>query len=660
LLLDHQIQSVQQYFAQDSRRERARRAWVIKHNLHINTTSKRTEWNHSVVLEKIMIRRIIEKHGLDQDCITVSESDCNIQICGETIDTGIPKPVTLCTDEEIRRYVERTLPAPKPAGHNADEDARKASDKAAHINNIDRKSLSRSLKKVRRKGLGIISQELHLVGGKTKNKRVTPSQRSSRKKSNEANIKWLANTEIHSRDGVVFKLNDAGVTAEKRLAEMEAVTAGIQKEAEAQGLVWASCVVTLPPEFHPNPSKGKNSWNGTMPGEAMKVLMDRFASARAVLNNKKIKLAGMRTVESHQDGCPHVNFLIYYAPKHQKKVKAAFKSAFGKSEKLCRFMPGKTGAGAAKFATYATKYIKKYIKGGADLDDACLEEQAWASAWSIRRFQFFGIPSLTNWRSLRSSSVTPQDYATAELWVAARAGDFDEYIRLNGGLNAPTSKRNFKTIKELSGTGRSYVPVGIFNIATGAEHITKEVGFWTIKTAELKHAKAIDFKAPYILAREDSHHHTPHYLLTGKKPEFSSAALSKMYARSAIYAKKPIITNPLKASTGAAETVFNKAEAVTVILSYPSKGEDQKLEPVKLEKLPTEINKSPPIRQIRLKNYHEARQKRADAMSHRAAAVAAIVARRSVHPGYLHRLNMINADLTALDLAPINGLDNIH
>ena len=261
---------------------------------------------------------------------------------------------------------------------------------------------------------------------------------------------------------------------------MYSILKGIGSLAEADNLAWASVVCTLPAAMHPNPKFGKNSWDGTLPDEAWRDIGQLFGRLRAGLAKKGIKLAGLKTAESHQDGCPHANFFVVFDEHEKIEVEAAFNQYFGHGPKSIKFTIGKKGADSAKFASYCLKYFTKFFDGSDD--EASVGEQAWASAWKIRRYAFFGIPPLTQWRLLRSSEIAPVDHLLQKMWRAARGGRAALWIALCGGMAVKNKTRPTKTYSEKH--LKSRVATGVENLLTDSIIVIKKIGYWILETTE--------------------------------------------------------------------------------------------------------------------------------------------------------------------------------
>ena len=343
----------------------------------------------------------------------------------------------------------------------------------------------RKLRKIQRKLKASLEMRLGLIGGRFGNVRATKNCVAGRIEMNLNNQHFLDTHQVTFEDKA-FKLADIVLTREKRLAEMQCILKGIERQAEAQGLRWASAVASLPAHLHVNPTAGANSWDGTLPSESIRYIHDKWKKMRAYCAKKKITLAGFWTVETHKDGTPHINFLVYFDGDRAGFVESAFDIYFSHSERAVKFrLDGDVvdGQKIAKFSSYASKYFTKTFNVEALLTNVeantALKEEALASAFGYRRYGFFGIPGLNLWRKLRASKETPDDEATAAIWRAARGGRASEFIELSGGLGIKARARTFKTVSVPH--LKSRVTVGVRNVKNGYELIVKRVGEWTIK-----------------------------------------------------------------------------------------------------------------------------------------------------------------------------------
>lgn len=659
---DAHIQEFQQALNADFKLQRAERRWLSFEYPRNKIAKDQGAVYWQFGQEAILIRQIIEKYKLNDEFITVSEQDQNQELSGFTVDLSPRKPVFVATDTEITRYVHRTHPIPKNATAEEIEDIK-----------IDRRSLSSRLKSAKRKGIAHIVTALHMIGGKTGNRRVVKTQLKNQRKTNETNQKWLENTEIHGENGAINNLADGGSTAEKRYAELTAVSKGIQEYCDERGQVWAFIVVKLPPEYHPNPTCGKNSWNGVMPDASIKILNKQLREVQDVLNKLNIHITGQKTIETHKDGCPHMNLFIYFDEKYLKIIERAFKKAFGRSRNLCNFTLGKKGEQSGTYLTYITKHIQKHLGINNIINKTTLAEQACKSAWNWRSFESFGIPFVGPWRLLRSTAVQPHDYGTACLWKAARDGNFKEYISLMGGIDIKEKDRNFSLIKHKSKSGKSDVGVGILNKASRNETIIKKVGFWKI-VQKKRQKNELNLEAAVVSDAHNFSCFTLKDLLACNLTNFTFTEMVKglKFIKSKFHQKmidctviaKSIYTpNWLENRNPTTWQAYPKTHmdngpqhnfikiSSTLILNYASFNGNQIREPEKPKIDNFVIKKSPDIPTEQEKKQKVVKEKLANTLSHYQAIIADSIKLRSAYPTWMSLLRINNSELAAANLA---------
>lgn len=264
-----------------------------------------------------------------------------------------------------------------------------------------------------------------------------------------------------------------------RIAELCVRGKAVCELSEDMGLSGYFIVLTTPSRFHPTTSfrvagkwhsrPNKKWWEAGCP-----TVKDSHAWLNTVwrrvcrrLDKAGIQIPGLRTVEPHADGTTHWNFLIYCNPHESATVLAIFR------EEAMRDEPDEKGAKEHRICIEAIdpekgdgfRYIVKYITkmaGDVSADgitalndrysarsfcDAVSRAACWQKATRLRLFQFFGVPSVTAYRQMRTfrspleahhinmQQFTPQHVAELEaIRMACDAGDFRTYILLNGGF----------------------------------------------------------------------------------------------------------------------------------------------------------------------------------------------------------------------------------
>lgn len=254
----------------------------------------------------------------------------------------------------------------------------------------------------------------------------------------------------------------------KRVAEILALSKGLQDFGEKLNLAPMFYTLTAPPHMHGNPIKGENSWDGeTTPRQAHNWIHGRHRAAFQILRDEGIYPAGIRTVEGHKDETPHWHCVAWVEPKDADRfievfrgVAPTWKLKVGCDIRNMLDEPEDPKKKKAKAVSYLFKYILKSIGGLGDddsiknellnttkikeRDDLLLgikQQDCWRSKHQIRGFQFFGLPSQKMWRTLRAIPTAPKDERLQEAWLAARSGLGLRFIEAAGGLNVKRKER---------------------------------------------------------------------------------------------------------------------------------------------------------------------------------------------------------------------------
>lgn len=102
---------------------------------------------------------------------------------------------------------------------------------------------------------------------------------------------------------------------------------GLEDLADIVGLRALMLTLTLPAEWHPNPSQGHCTWTmDHTPDLADKELQRLWANFRSALKRAGIIILGLRVVEAHTDGCPHLHALLFVMPDQIATVDTALRS----------------------------------------------------------------------------------------------------------------------------------------------------------------------------------------------------------------------------------------------------------------------------------------------------------------------------------------------
>lgn len=211
--------------------------------------------------------------------------------------------------------------------------------------------------------------------------------------------------------------------AERRYAELIAWTRGLDDYATAAGMVPVLVTLTLPPEWHPNPSQGRSSWSGADPRDAAAELSRRWDRLSRELRRRLSPWYALRVREPHADACPHDHLITYVLPDEVHHLQ----------EIVAEHFPGRSGdveqITDARGSTYATKYIAKHTHGKTgDASDATEAARTCRTIWTMRTFAFIGLPrgARTLYRIMRRLGPLehPHDRAMQDAAQAGRVAEF--------------------------------------------------------------------------------------------------------------------------------------------------------------------------------------------------------------------------------------------
>lgn len=273
---------------------------------------------------------------------------------------------------------------------------------------------------------------LKLAGGTSNNKRfnyLSPSVLFQYKTDYKKNQDFVKDGVLIGEDGKVFSLADCAKTFGQRTAETLNVVSYMERKSDeinklSPGAIdWLFITLTIKPEHHPLPTKGKNSYDGTSPFDSAKAQKNDWNTVRALLRKKGIfpdkHFWGTIVAEIHKDGCQHLHLVIFYYVKDYEKIKETFFSVFPNLDEEKSFLKNN---GEAKATSYVFKYIlkatncfdmtvdifkqkrtvikdKKIIE--EKIEGGVLANSAFRSFNNIRGIAFFGISKcMTKFRFL--------------------------------------------------------------------------------------------------------------------------------------------------------------------------------------------------------------------------------------------------------------------
>lgn len=255
----------------------------------------------------------------------------------------------------------------------------------------------------------------------------------------------------------------------RRFSELYHINKNLEAMAQERALSSYFVTLTAPPNFHPNPSKGKNSYDQERLRAAHEAIDKGWKLTRARMSKSGVKFCtdvffGIRFVEAHKDGCAHWHLLIY-----------ARAEAFAIFERHVRtYFPRRTqydgkiiNPEIASAASYTFKYMSKAVdssktshqahtegarkeeRSDSDLSELTHVDRVNAALKSqrIRQFQLFGVQnSMTRYRYLNKISTKLNDIQCETAKKVLKDCRFNDGSSFN---NDPAHEKNLSGLKSL-------------------------------------------------------------------------------------------------------------------------------------------------------------------------------------------------------------------
>lgn len=232
---------------------------------------------------------------------------------------------------------------------------------------------------------------------------------------------------------------------------------GVEEWATAREWRAEFWTVTVPSRFHAQRMAGSVSeanplYDGSGPDVAQRYLCRVWSRVRAAWKRRGLMVAGVRVAEPHHDGTPHWHILAFGQAadlRFARRLLAVYArrdSAHEPGARQHRFKADKIDPAKGDAAGYVAKYVAKNVDGfgvGADEETGKASGamvrrcDAWAAAWRVRQFQFFGLPPVGVWRELRRMREPVAVGQVEAARAAADEGDYCAFVEAVGGCCCP-------------------------------------------------------------------------------------------------------------------------------------------------------------------------------------------------------------------------------
>jgi hypothetical protein len=286
-----------------------------------------------------------------------------------------------------------------------------------HPSLLDPKVIQRRLKRATSKALQHVSGVLQLIGGSPEGLAPNYVEDLALQRWQDAKSKtdaWM------QRHGIAFPAGEYVSLAKiahsedvARRSMLYSIALGLQERARRDGLVAIFISASLPSEWHPNPTSGISQHDPRLsPLAAARELQNRWHNSSSMWRGKRCMPYGIRTIEPHADGTPHLHSMLWVSQEDLEGVLAALAKqwpSMTSEEQTARDRGDFTNGpslvirrwdeqGEASAITYIMNDVFSALPIDDDIetmDDEAQRTKAWSSALGVRRISFVGLATGT-------------------------------------------------------------------------------------------------------------------------------------------------------------------------------------------------------------------------------------------------------------------------
>ncbi|MDG9878082.1 replication endonuclease [Enterobacter roggenkampii] len=279
---------------------------------------------------------------------------------------------------------------------------------------------------------------------------------------------YIDNLRLINSKGKIFKLESNHEKQTRQLARRNKIADTMELLAQDKGFTNSMITITLPPAYHSAPKIGKNSFDGSTPQKAVKLLQTFWKSFRASLSNAgfifgdndkdrtKQSVLGLSVIELQGDSTLHLHACIYHDKKDEQKITDCLHDVednYNSKQTEKRYKLGgidskgnpirgfniqysnqgkKEGENFRSGANYLMKYLYKThaVYDEVDLKDEGLKNQAGRWFYGVRSFNFFGFNgAITKFEFLIKNYLSYQMALPREIFLCLKANDMYCFIK---------------------------------------------------------------------------------------------------------------------------------------------------------------------------------------------------------------------------------------
>ncbi|MFT0925768.1 replication endonuclease [Enterobacter cloacae] len=279
---------------------------------------------------------------------------------------------------------------------------------------------------------------------------------------------YIDNLRLINSKGKIFKLESNHEKQTRQLARRNKIADTMELLAQDKGFTNSMITITLPPAYHSAPKNNRNSYDGSTPQKAVKLLQTFWKSFRAGLSNagfvfgenknedEKKSVLGLSVIELQGDSTLHLHACIYHDKADEEKITQCLETVednYNSKQTEQRYKLGyvdsqgklkrgfdiqysnqgkKEGENFRSGANYLMKYLYKThaVYDEVDLKDEGLKNQAGRWFYGVRSFNFFGFNgAITKFEFLVKNYLSYQMALPKEIFLCLKANDMYSFIK---------------------------------------------------------------------------------------------------------------------------------------------------------------------------------------------------------------------------------------
>lgn len=232
--------------------------------------------------------------------------------------------------------------------------------------NLELRGTQKRSNKKKKKEYSLYSSQLLGLVGKGGSNYVNPSLLEMYDSDLEEQQQFLDNLRLIATSGQIVRLGSVAEKERRRQAQIYSVASAISLIAKDRGWTWMMLTLTLPPEYHVNPTKGRKSFNGVLPGAAHGHIVRYWQSIRSHLYKAGLRAGvdfmGVGVPEGHKDSTIHEHIMMFFSKEHKQLIVDVINNVERLERNKQEVLSNRFGRFSDKVTRYDERIEKKVAK----------------------------------------------------------------------------------------------------------------------------------------------------------------------------------------------------------------------------------------------------------------------------------------------------------